>query len=45
MYIIGVLFFSLCQVENEDESVVPEQNQQGQYEFNVKGNEASKFTL
>jgi len=32
-------------VENEDESVVPDQNQQGQYEFNVKGNEESKFSL
>lgn len=32
-------------VDNEDESVVPEQNQQGQYQFNVKSNEENKFKL
>lgn len=42
---IITLFCISYQVENEDESVVPEQNQQGQYEFNVKGGEESKFSL
>jgi len=32
-------------VENEDESVVPEQNPQGQYQFNAKSDDISKFVL